>query len=91
MKRKHKIDRAVESLAKQNNSISRSVDGIVETTSNQIDTELRSDWEEIQKTTELILLQDLVFGHDCAGDSPRPVKRNRKADQGRKPEKENNI
>lgn len=91
MKRNPKIDQAVESLAQQNNVVGRSVDGIVESTSSQKDANLRSDWEEIQKTTELFILQDLVFGHDCAEESPRPVKRNRKSDSGRKSEKENNL
>ena len=91
MKRKKTLESKIENLAQENKCVSRSVDGLVEYVSSQNDADLRSDWPEIQKTTDLILLQDLVFGQDCAEESSHTLKKNRKPDGGRKPEKENNL
>lgn len=90
MKRKKTIERVVDNLVQENNCVSRSVDGLVEYVSSQCDADLRSDWTEIQKTTELILLQDLVFGDDGTDETSPTLKKNRKPDSGRKSEKENN-
>lgn len=91
MKRKKAIERVVENLAQENNCVSRSVDGLVEYVSSQCDADLRSDWQEIQKTTELILFQDLVFGNECNEETSHILKKCRKPDSGRKSETENNL
>lgn len=68
MKRNQKLEHLVDSLSKQNKSVSDAVDGMIEYVTTSPDADLRSDWSELQKTTELIVVQDLVFGQQsCEG------------------------
>lgn len=53
---------AVEQLANQNESIDEVLDKIVEHVSNQPGANNRSDWEEIVKTAESLIVGDLTFG-----------------------------
>jgi hypothetical protein len=81
MKSKKKIDHAVEAIAKQNVAVNRAIDGMVEHVSSQKDADLRSDWEEIQRTSEMIVVQDLVFGQSEIEESSPMPKPNRKPEE----------
>lgn len=85
MKRKQNIEPLVESLAQQNKTVSRTVDGIVEVVSSLPGARQRSDWSEIQKTSELIVVQDLVFGQDEGEDEPHPTKPKKMSDTRNRP------
>ncbi len=79
MDRNQNLKKLVNSLAAQNKVVSHSVDGMVESVSNRSDFELRSDWYEVCKTSELILLQELLLGNDDQQSSEpavRPKTRN---------------
>lgn len=75
--RKKKPERVIESIANQNKVVNHVVDGMIESVSKQQDACLRSDWEEIQKTSELALLQDLLLGNSESDTSSTNVPKSR--------------
>lgn len=56
------IQKAVKKLAKQNDSVDQVIDDIVEHVSSLPGANHRSDWEEIIKTAENLIVGDLTFG-----------------------------
>ena len=56
------IQTVVEQMAGQNDSVDKILDKIVEHVSSQPGANERSDWEEIVKTAESLVVGDLTFG-----------------------------
>ena len=69
MTRKNKPERLVESVAQQNKNVGRSIEAMVDNIADRPDAKLRSDWEEICLTSQLIVVQDLLLPE--AGQAPK--------------------
>ena len=69
MTRKNKPERLVESVAQQNKNVGRSIEAMVENIADMPEAKLRSDWEEICLTSQLIVVQDLLLPE--AGQPPK--------------------
>ena len=61
------IEKVVEQMAGQNDSIDQVLDKIVEHVSSQPGANERSDWEEIMKTAESLIVGDLTYGSFATG------------------------
>lgn len=61
-----------EKLAAQNDIVSRTMEEIVENVVSDPNIEDRSDWEEICKMLETIVVGDLTLGSDTRRDVPKP-------------------
>jgi hypothetical protein len=79
-----KIQTLTNKIAEQNTAVSSSIDDLVNNASGNTQ---RSDWHEIQKTSELLILTSLILGDQDSAETSSQNEPQNLREEGRAPDK----